>query len=78
MGIARGHQRQAHVAGHLEGPFEREPLNFQAVILNLDVVPVAEQLVKPGRHLHGFGAFDPLRVARWREVIREPIRRDDD
>ncbi len=42
VGVAGGHQRQAHPLGHVDGALHGEPLNLQAVVLDLDEVAVAE------------------------------------
>ena len=57
VGIARGHQRNAHLPGDFHLAEHRQPLNFDAVVLNLDEVAVAEQLVKPSGDVFGFFPF---------------------
>ena len=46
--VAGGHQGNAQPMGHLDRPLHRQPLRFQVVVLNLDVVVVAEEFLEPG------------------------------
>jgi hypothetical protein len=48
VGVTRGHERQAHALGQVDGEFHRLPLHIQAVVLNLDEIAVAEHAVEPG------------------------------
>ena len=48
----------AHLACHVDGPFHLPPLNFDAVVLNLDEISIAKELMKPrGDLLRLFRSF---------------------
>ena len=51
VGVAGGDQRQAHPLGDLDRRFHGQPLDLQAVVLDLDEVAVAEDAVEPGGDL---------------------------
>ena len=63
MGVARGHERQAHPLRQVDRQLQRLPLHLQAVVLNLDEVAVAEHAVKPGGELLAAGERFVGRVA---------------
>ena len=48
VGVARRHERQAHPLRKCDRKLQRLPLHLEAVVLNLDEVPVAERAMKPG------------------------------
>jgi hypothetical protein len=52
VGVARGHERNAHPPGHFDGPLHRHPLDADAVVLHLDEIAVAEDPVEPPGDLH--------------------------
>ena len=51
MHVAGGHGGHAHAPGQIDRRLQRDPLHFQAVVLDLDEIPVAENFLKPGDHL---------------------------
>ena len=51
MRVARGHERQPHPLRECDRKLLRLPLDFEAVVLNLDEVPLAKRAMKPGRML---------------------------
>ena len=53
MDVAGGHQGQAHAVGQVDGRLHGHALDFQVVVLDLDEVAVAEELVEPGGRLPG-------------------------
>jgi hypothetical protein len=54
MGVARANQRQAHFLGNSHGPFHLPALNFDAIVLDFDEIPIVEYIVKPGGNFFGF------------------------
>ena len=48
VSIARRHERQAHPLRHVDRQLHRLPLDLEAVVLDLDEIPIAEHPVKPG------------------------------
>ena len=53
MNVAGGHQRDAQPLGDLRRPLHRHPLRLQVVVLDLDVVVVAEEFSIPGGDFGG-------------------------
>ena len=51
--VAGGYQGQAHAVGQVDGAFHGDALLFDAVVLDLDEVAVAENLVVPGGRFAG-------------------------
>ncbi len=52
--VAGGDQGNSEAFGHAHGPVHHRPLRFQVVVLNLDVIIVAEELAIPGGDFEGF------------------------
>ena len=68
MHVAGGHQRQAHAVGQVDRAFHGDPLLFDAVVLDLDEVAVAENLVVPGGRLAGL--FHAGRAAHQQAAVQ--------
>ncbi len=66
--VAGGHQGQAHAVGQIDRAFHGDPLLFDAVVLDLDEVSVAENLVVPGGRLAGF--FHAGRTAHQQAAVQ--------
>ena len=82
MGVAGGHQRQAHPLGDIDGRFQRQPLDLEAVVLNLDEVAIAEHAVEPGGDLAGLARVASSAVLpreqRAAELARDAAAQADD
>ena len=53
--VAGGDQGQTHPIGHFDTRFHGRALNFQAIVLHFDKIPIAKQPLEPGGYFHGFG-----------------------
>ena len=62
MAVAGGDRRDAEFAGEIQGRLGNLPLHGEAVVLNLDEIPVAEGLLEPSGNFAGFG--ERLRLPR--------------
>ena len=80
VGVARGHQRQAHPLGDVDRAFQRQPLDFEAVVLDLDEVAVAETSAETRRRSSsasfqlGSAADAAATVTRLNSPETQPLR----
>ena len=79
VGVAGGDQRQAHSLRELDGPFHAQPLDLEAVVLDLDEVPIAEHAVEPGGDFHRPASRSArlrcrCRIARLNSPETQPLR----
>ena len=82
VAVAGGHGWDAEFAGELQGHIGHLPLHIQAVVLDLDEIPVAEPLLKPAGNIAGLGErlslFAGAADERPVELARQAARQADD
>ncbi len=67
MHVAGGHGGHAHLPGQIDRRRQGDPLRLHAVVLDFDVISLAENLLEPGDNLPGF--FQVRLVAREDQPI---------
>ena len=69
--------RQAQAVGDVDGALGAEPLDFQPVVLNLDVEIVAEELVRTIRPTRVASSIWSLRMYSLNSLEAQPLQADD-